>query len=152
MSSSDAITHGASVSFGRDICKVILPNLKENQELWIMRGAVIGVGAIAYCIAIFGSDGLIALLLGAYGAIVQLAPGVYCGLFWKKASTLGVILGLIFGVVVTIYFQYIASSSPYDLHPGLIGLFINMFIVFVVSIMQEQTQEKLMHASKFVDE
>ncbi len=152
MSSSDAITHGASVSFGRDICKVIFPNLKENQELWIMRGAVIGVGAIAYCIAIFGSDGLIALLLGAYGAIVQLAPGVYCGLFWRKASTLGVILGLIFGVVVTIYFQYIASSSPYDLHPGLIGLFINMLIVFVVSIMQEQTQEKLRHASKFVDE
>ena len=32
MSSSDAITHGASVSFGRDICKVIFPSLKENQE------------------------------------------------------------------------------------------------------------------------
>ena len=152
MSSSDAITHGASVSFGRDICKVIFPSLKENQELWIMRGAVIGVGAIAYCIAIFGSDGLIALLLGAYGAIVQLAPGVYSGLFWKKASTLGVILGLIIGVIVTIYFQYIAGSSPYDLHPGLIGLLVNIAIVFIISLMQEQTEEKLIHASKFVDE
>ena len=114
MSSSYAITHGASVSFGRDICKVIFPSLKENQELWIMRGAVIGVGAIAYCIAIFGSDGLIALLLGAYGAIVQLAPGVYSGLFWKKASTLGVILGLIIGVIVTIYFQYITMKILRD--------------------------------------
>jgi len=152
MSSSDAITHGASVSFGRDICKVIFPSLKENQELWIMRGAVIGVGAIAYCIAIFGSDGLIALLLGAYGAIVQLAPGVYSGLFWKKASTLGVILGLIIGVIVTIYFQYIAGSSPYDLHPGLIGLLVNIAIVLIISLMQEQTEEKLIHASKFVDE
>ena len=152
MSSSDAITHGASVSFGRDICKVIFPSLKENQELWIMRGAVIGVGAIAYCIAIFGSDGLIALLLGAYGAIVQLAPGVYSGLFWKKASTLGVILGLIIGVIVTIYFQYIAGSSPYDLHPGLIGLLVNIAIVLIISLMQEQTEEKFIHASKFVDE
>ena len=78
MSSSDAITHGASVSFGRDICKVIFPSLKENQELWIMRGAVVGVGGIAYCIAIYGSDGLIKLLLGAYGAIVQIAT---CSLF-----------------------------------------------------------------------
>ena len=40
MSSSDAITHGASVSFGRDICKAINPNIKEITELWIMRGAV----------------------------------------------------------------------------------------------------------------
>ena len=73
-------------------------------------------------------------------------------MFWKKASTLGVILGLIVGVIVTIYFQYIAGSSPYDLHPGLIGLLVNIAIVFIISLMQEQTEEKLIHASKFVDE
>ena len=55
MSSSDAITHGASVSFGRDICKVIYPNLSESTELWIMRGAVFAVGGVAYLLAIFGS-------------------------------------------------------------------------------------------------
>ena len=66
MSSSDAITHGASVSFGRDICKAIFPKINENLELWIMRIAVFLIGFIAYFIAIFGSDGLIQLLLGAY--------------------------------------------------------------------------------------
>ena len=45
MSSSDAITHGASVSFGRDICKAIYSKIPESIELWIMRGAVFGVGA-----------------------------------------------------------------------------------------------------------
>ena len=49
-----------------------------------MRGAVFGVGFISYFIAIFGSDGLIQLLLGAYGPIAQLAPGVYAALFYKK--------------------------------------------------------------------
>ena len=151
MSSSDAITHGASVSFVRDICKEIFPNIKENTELWIMRGAVLGVGAIAYCIAIFGSDGLIALLLGAYGPIVQLAPAVYSGLFWKKASTSGVILGLIGGVVVTIYFQYLSSSSPFDLHPGLIGLVINILLVLGISFYKQQDSAFIEHASKFVD-
>ena len=29
MSSSDAITHGASVSFGRDICKAVFPKLRR---------------------------------------------------------------------------------------------------------------------------
>ena len=152
MSSSDAITHGASVSFGRDICKVIFPSLKENQELWIMRGAVVGVGAIAYCIAIYGSDGLIKLLLGAYGAIVQIAPAVYSGLFWRRASALGVTLGLIIGVIVTTYFQYIHGSSPYDLHPGLIGLIVNILIMAVISLLQKHKAEYLAHADKFIEE
>ena len=30
MSSSDAITHGASVSFGRDICKALYSKIPEN--------------------------------------------------------------------------------------------------------------------------
>ena len=63
MSSSDAIKHGASVSFGRDICKAIYSKIPENIELWIMRGAVFGVGGIAYLIAIFGSEGLIQMQL-----------------------------------------------------------------------------------------
>jgi len=152
MSSSDAITHGASVSFGRDICKVIFPNLNENTELWIMRGAVLGVGAIAYCLAIFGSDGLIALLLGAYGPIVQLAPAVYSGLFWRKASTVGVIWGLIMGVLVTLYYEYFPGAvSPADLHPGLIGLFVNALIVFVVSSYLKPTKEVLDKAEKFIN-
>ena len=50
MSSSDAITHGASVSFGRDICKAVNPKITESTELWIMRAAVFGVGFISYFI------------------------------------------------------------------------------------------------------
>ena len=99
MSSSDAITHGASVSFGRDICKAIYSKIPENIELWIMRGAVFGVGAIAYLIAIFGSEGLIQLLLGAYGPIAQLAPAVYTSLFFRKVSAISIIIGLILSLI-----------------------------------------------------
>ena len=160
MSSSDAITHGASVSFGRDICKVIFPKIKENTELWIMRGAVLGVGIVAYCSAIFGSGGLIALLLGAYGNIVQLVPAVYAGLFWKKASALGIILGIIVGILVNLYYQYpyvqkyfdMSISPPYDLHPGSIGLVINIIIVAVISFAKEQDRAVIEHASKFIDD
>ncbi len=76
MSSSDAITHGASVSVGRDIALPLMPDLGEGTQLWIMRAAVVVVGAAAYYLAIFGAEGLIELLLGAYGAIVQFAPAV----------------------------------------------------------------------------
>jgi len=149
MSSSDAITHGASVSFGRDICKAMFPKINENLELWIMRFAVFLVGFIAYFIAIFGSDGLIQLLLGAYGPIAQLAPGVYSALFYKKANAKSVILGLIGGVSVTLYYQYFSSSSIYDLHPGLVGIIFNIFIVFIGSVLLNQTKLEKNKAKEF---
>ncbi|MEC6997258.1 MAG: sodium:solute symporter family protein [Pseudomonadota bacterium] len=149
MSSSDAITHGASVSFGRDICKAIFPKINENLELWIMRIAVFLIGFIAYFIAIFGSDGLIQLLLGAYGPIAQLAPGVYSALFYKKANAKSIILGLIGGVSVTLYYQYFSNSSIYDLHPGLIGIVVNIALVFMGSIFLSQSKLESNKAREF---
>ncbi len=149
MSSSDAITHGASVSFGRDICKAIFPKINENLELWIMRIAVFLIGFTAYFIAIFGSDGLIQLLLGAYGPIAQLAPGVYSALFYKKANAKSIILGLIGGVSVTLYYQYFSNSSIYDLHPGLIGIVVNIALVFMGSIFLSQSKLESNKAKEF---
>ena len=149
MSSSDAITHGASVSFGRDICKAIYSKIPENIELWIMRGAVFGVGAIAYLIAIFGSEGLIQLLLGAYGPIAQLAPAVYASLFFRKVSAISIIIGLILGVCITIYYQYFADSTLFDLHAGLIGLAVNVIAVFVFSNVYKQSGSEIVKAQEF---
>ncbi len=149
MSSSDAITHGASVSFGRDICKAVFPKIKESLELWIMRIAVFLVGFIAYFIAIFGSDGLIQLLLGAYGPIAQLAPGVYSALFYKKANATSIILGLTGGVVVTIYYEYFMTETPYDFHPGLLGIIVNIVIVIIGSKFLKQTNEEEKKAKEF---
>ena len=149
MSSSDAITHGASVSFGRDICKALFPRINENLELWIMRAAVFLVGFIAYFTAIFGSDGLIQLLLGAYGPIAQLAPGVYAALFYRKANASSIMLGLVGGVTVTLYYQYFSEASLYDLHPGLIGLAVNVLIVFLGSNIFLQTEKEKDKAKEF---
>ena len=149
MSSSDAITHGASVSFGRDICKSIYPNISESTELWIMRAAVFGVGIISYLLAIFGSDGLIQLLLGAYGPIAQLAPAVYSSLFFRKANSQAVIIGLICGVVITLYFQYFSETTIYDMHAGLIGLVVNTLAVITFSILFKRSEQEKIKSIEF---
>lgn len=149
MSSSDAITHGASVSFGRDICKAVNPSLSENKELWIMRLAVFVIGGISYLIAIFGSDGLIQLLLGAYGPIAQLAPAVYCSLFFRRVNAKSVIIGLVVGVLSTIYYEYFADVSLYDLHPGLIGLALNILSVLTFSLLFRQSEEEKVKSKEF---
>ena len=114
-----------------------------------MRGAVFGVGAIAYLIAIFGSEGLIQLLLGAYGPIAQLAPAVYASLFFRKVSAISIIIGLILGVCITIYYQYFAESTLYDLHAGLIGLIFNVTAVFIFSYVYKQGDSEIIKAKEF---
>ena len=103
-----------------EIYVAIYSKIPENIELWIMRGAVFGVGAIAYLIAIFGSEGLIQLLLGAYGPIAQLALQFMLHYFLQVSNI--DYHWFNFRVCITIYYQYFADSTLYDLHAGLIGL------------------------------
>lgn len=135
MSSSDAITHGASVSVGRDIVVPLKPDMAERTQIWIMRAAVVGVGAGAYCLAIFGGQGLIALLLGAYGAIVQFAPSVYGALWWKRGTRAGAIAGLVVGVGANYFFEIFKGQVglPFGLFPGALGLIANIVVYYLVS-------------------
>ena len=98
-----------------------------------MRVGVFVIGGLAYYITVFGGQGLIALLLGAYGSIVQFAPGVYSALFWRRATTQGVIAGLVVGTIVNYYFQLVASSTPFEIHAGILGLISNIVIMVTVS-------------------
>lgn len=133
MSSADAITHGAAVTFTRDVVYPYRQSLEERTQVWIMRAAVVGVGAAAYYLAIVGSETLVQLLLGAYGSIVQFAPAVYGALFWRRASAAGALAGLVIGVVVNFYYQLVAASTPGDIHPGILGLVANLLVFAVIS-------------------
>lgn len=134
MSSADAITHGASVTFTRDIVYPYREQLTERAQVWIMRAAVVGVGALAYLLTLFGGQGLIALLLGAYGSIVQFAPPVYGALFWRRASAAGALAGLAVGVAVNFYYTLWASATPLDIHAGILGLIANVVVFVAVSL------------------
>ena len=150
MSSADAITHGASVSLGRDVAVPLVPKLTERAQLMIMRVGVILVGTAAYYLAIFGNEGLIDLLLGAYGSIVQFAPVVYGALFWRRSNRWGAIAGLIIGIGVNFYFQLVADVRPFDLHAGLLGLVANVVVFVAISSVFRLKPEERDKANSFV--
>lgn len=133
MSSADAITHSASLEFTDGVIKNVKTDISNKTTLLLMRVGVFIIGGLAYFITVFGGQGLIALLLGAYGSIVQFAPGVYGALYSKRITGPAVITGLLVGTVVNYYFQLVASSTPFDLHAGILGLLCNIVIVAVVS-------------------
>jgi SSS family solute:Na+ symporter len=134
MSTADAVTHGAAVEFAQDVYRIFKPKASDKEVVIVMRIAVIIIGLLALCVALYGAAGLVALLLGAYGSIVQFAPLVYGGLYWKKASKQGAIAGLVAGVLVNTYLQVILKINPLDINAGLWGLLVNLVIFIVVSM------------------
>ncbi len=147
-SSADAITHGASVSLGRDVVYPLKPDLSERTQVLIMRWAVVGIGAVSYYLAIWGATGLVQLLLGAYGSIVQFAPCVYGAIWWRGARKEGAIAGLVVGVGVNFWYQLVQKGvTPLDINPGIMGLIANVVIFVAISLMCQSRDKE--HVSAF---
>ena len=135
MSSADAITHGAAVEFVQDIYKQFKPKASERETVTAMRIAVVVIGSVGLYIALYGAAGLIQLLLGAYGSVVQFAPLVYGALYWRRSSKEGAIVGLVAGVAINTYYQVIVGKGPLDIHPGIWGLVVNLVLFVAISLM-----------------
>ena len=97
MSSADAITHSAALEFHDGVVKNVRPGATEVTTVRTMRLLVVLIGAMAYLVTIFGGQGLVALLLGAYGSIVQFAPGVYGALYSRRVTPPAILAGLVVG-------------------------------------------------------
>jgi SSS family solute:Na+ symporter len=74
------------------------------------------------------------MLLGAYGAIVQLAPPVYAAFLWRRATATGVIAGLLVGISTVGVLILRPEWKPFGLHEGLVGLAANIVVLTVVSM------------------
>lgn len=141
MSSADVITHSASLEFTDGVVRNIRRDLSDQTVLRIMRLSVIGIGALAYLVTVFGGQGLIALLLGAYGSIVQFAPAVYSALYWKRATPAGILAGLIIGTATNFYYQIIHPVPPFEIHAGIVGLILNLGVMVTVSLLTRPQDE-----------
>jgi SSS family solute:Na+ symporter len=149
MSTQDTITHAAGSIFAQDLVEQLKKEKHTDKQatMWI-RISVVGFGAISYLVAIFGGQGLVALLLGAYGAIVQLLPLAVATFFWPRATKAGAICGILVGVLYN--FGIVLNFIPkfWGIHPGIQGLVLNFIVLIVVSLLTKPMDRE--HARKFV--
>jgi SSS family solute:Na+ symporter len=149
MSSQDTITHAAGAIFAQDFVEVLKKEKHTDREatLWV-RISVVGFGAISYLIAIFGGQTLVALLLGAYGSIVQILPLAAATFFWRRATKAGAISGILVGVVYNYLVTFKVAPKLWDINPGIQGLILNIVVLVLVSLVTRPVEED--HAAKFV--
>lgn len=132
MSTGDALLHaGASVAVEDGVRP--FRGLDDHQQRLLMRVLVVGMGAVAYFFALYEGLSLVVLLLTSYGIIVQFTPPLVAALYWKDATTQGVVSGLVAGAVVTLFFFFNPELKPLDMHEGILGLLVHLPVLFIVS-------------------
>jgi SSS family solute:Na+ symporter len=149
MSTQDTITHAAGSIFAQDLVEPLKKEKHSEEEAtWWIRTSVVGFGAVSYLVAIFGGQTLVALLLGAYGSIVQLLPLTAATFFWPRATKAGAICGILTGVAYNYLIVLKVIPKLWDIHAGIQGLVLNIVVLIVVSLLTERMD--LEHTRKFV--
>ncbi|MEE4330057.1 MAG: sodium:solute symporter family protein [Wenzhouxiangella sp.] len=137
MSTGDALLHAtASVAVEDGIRP--FADLSEAAQRRLIRIFIVVAGGVSYYFAVSEGVSLVVLLLTSYGIIAQLAPPVLAALFWKRATTAGVLAGLLSGGGATLLFFFNPQWRILDLHEGLLGLLVHVPVLVVVSLLTRE--------------
>ncbi|MEO2158799.1 MAG: sodium:solute symporter family protein, partial [bacterium] len=147
MSTGDALLHGSASVVEEDAIRLFV-ELNDEQAQTLMRILIVLVGVTSYVLALGDQGSLVDLLLASYGIICQLAPTVLATIYWRRATTNGILAGLTVGTLVTTFFFLNNQLSPFGLHEGILGLIIHVPVLIIVSLMTEPQQED--HVASFM--
>lgn len=135
-------------AFSHDLVKnVIAPGISEQGELIAARIAAGGAVLIAGYFGIHPPGFVAQVVAFAFGlAASSFFPVIIMGVFWKRTTKEGAILGMLSGIIFTavyiIYFKFVspemnkAENWLWGISPegiGTIGMMINFAVTFVVS-------------------
>ncbi len=143
-----------AAAISHDLMKsIVSPNMSETAELVWARSAA---GAAVLIAGYFGINppGFVAQVVAfAFGlAASSFFPVIIMGIFWRRATKEGAILGMFSGMAFTaayiIYFKFmnppafnVAANWLWGISPegiGTIGMVINFIVIIVVSNMTKQ--------------
>ncbi len=134
MSTGDALLHGAASVAVQDGVQPFT-KLTDRAQRLLMRVLVVAVGAVAYLFALVERVSLVDLLLASYGIIAQFMPSLLSAMYWKRATTTGVIWGLVAGSAVSVFFFRFPELKPFGMHEGILGLVVHVPVLLIVSLL-----------------
>lgn len=111
----------------------LVRGLDDRRTAWLARALVVPVALVAMGLALRGPAMLVELLLIGYSGVAQLAPAILLGMFARWPTLGGVSAGLVAGIAFSATVQIAGWQLPLGLHPGLVGLALNLAVVFAAS-------------------
>lgn len=144
MSTGDAMLHGGSSIFVRDVLVQGLGlRLSERDQTRILRAAVVVLGVLGLVLMTQAHRwSLVDLLLLAYAVPVQFLPVTVLGLYWRRANRRSAEVGLYLGLgsVIALFALdklapgLYAALNPLGLQIGVLGLAVNVVASVVVAL------------------
>jgi cation/acetate symporter len=145
-------------AFSHDLIKnVMMPNASEKQELTYARIAAGGAVIVAGYFGIHPPGFVAQVVAFAFGlAASSFFPVIIMGIFWKRATKEGAMLGMLSGIAFTaayiIYFKFVnpsannASNWLWGISPegiGTIGMCVNFIVMYVISKVTNEPPQKV---------
>jgi sodium/proline symporter len=136
MSTADSQLLVTSSALTEDLYRVIVrPAASEKELVWVSRGTVIGVAAIACGIALNpGSSvlGLVAYAWAGFGA--TFGPLVLLSLYWKRMTRNGAIAGIVGGGITVLVWKQL-EGGLFDLYEIVPGFLVSILLIVATSLL-----------------
>src|SRR5262245_38640393 len=127
----------------RDIYqRFINPQASEKSLVWLLRGFVVFLGAVAYIISTF-SDKFLEVALRAYtiyGAGVT--PSLVAALIWKRATATGAVTSIVTGVALTLIWEFSGLGEKTQIDPVIPAITLSVASLVAVSLLTVKPKEK----------
>jgi SSS family solute:Na+ symporter len=95
------------------------------------------LAGLATVLTVNVTSGMVTLAQASYEGIVQLAPALFLGIFWRRGTAAGALTGMIAGVAAAVgFYIFYPVSIPWlgGLVPGVAGLILNVGLYVAVSL------------------
>lgn len=142
----NAITAAVGTHTAQDI--IHIGGADEAKTTRTARIAVVGATLLAIAGAVLTVNvtaGLLTLALASYQGIVQLAPALYLGIFWRKGNAAAAAGGMLVGFAVAVVLQFVYPVSiPAlgGLTSGVVGLIANTLVYVVLAYALPQDERE----------
>ena len=125
----------AATLFAKNLYRPLFaPAMSDESVARLARAMVVVLGATSLGLALHGASTLVSLLLTGYAMVTQFLPGVVLGLYWRKVTGEGVLLGMIAGVLGAIVLMSTHNDPVLGVNAGFAALCLNFLVAVAGSL------------------
>lgn len=145
MSTADSQLLVTSSALTEDLYRVLIrPHASEKELLWVSRGTVVGVAAVACTLALKPESsvlGLVAYAWAGFGA--TFGPLVLMSLYWKRMTRNGAIAGIIGGGLTVLIWKPL-EGGWFDLYEIVPGFAASVGLIILFSLLDRKPEDSIL--------
>lgn len=143
LSTANSEIHAISSLVTLNIYKTYInPKATEKKTVFVGKSVIVIFSCVAYITLVSFNSIASIVETGVFSlaCLAQLIVPLTGALMWRRSNSLGAILGIVSGVLITFALSLRPDIIVY-LHPGIIGLLVNIFIFLLLGIILPENDE-----------